>query len=275
MNTPASSSLPVAEWEGRLVEDWRASWGVPRLIVYQATGSTNDVLRELAQEGAPAGATVLADHQSRGRGQRGRSWIAPRGQAVLMSVLLRPALKRGDSMPAVIPVRVGLAAARALEAVTGLTLSLKWPNDLLVGEAKIGGVLCEGVMGADGFHAVAGVGINVLQQPTDFPPALDPPAASLRILGSAAARSEVAGAVARALAGLGEGAARPLETAELQEYESRDILRGRQVTIDGAPAGVADGLAPDGALLVVSEIGTVAVRGGTVRPDPRLRGVSQ
>ena len=268
---PPAGGSTATEWEGHPVEEWRVSWGLPRLLIYPALGSTNDAARQLAQEDAPAGTTVLADHQSSGRGQRGRSWIAPPGTAVLVSVLLRPALSGEEAIASVLPVRVGLAVARALEQVTGLTLSLKWPNDLLVGEAKIGGVLCEGVLAADGFHAVAGVGVNVLQQAGDFPPALDPPAASLRMLGVSADRPSVAGAVARAVAGLGDDAARLLEPAELREYQDRDILRGRRVTIDGVPAGTADGLTPDGALVLASDTGPVHVRSGTVRPEPRSR----
>lgn len=273
MSAAHSSGDPQATaWEGRTVEEWRAAWGLPRLAIYPAVTSTNDLARELAEARAPAGTTVMADHQSRGRGQRGRSWIAPPGQGVLLSVVLRPALTGEATVPSVLPIRVGLAVARALEEVTGLRLSLKWPNDLVVGDLKVGGVLCEGVVGAGEFLGVVGVGINVRQQPADFPPDLDPPAASLRMLGHSGDRATIAGAVVRAVAALGLQAARLLDAAELREYEHRDILRDRCVTVDGAPAGIAQGLTPDGALVVVGDAGTLTVRSGTVRPDPRLQG---
>ncbi|HEX9105648.1 MAG TPA: biotin--[acetyl-CoA-carboxylase] ligase [Longimicrobiales bacterium] len=266
---------PLADWEGRRVEEWRRSWGLPQLLVYAAATSTNDLARELAAGGAPAGATVLADHQTRGRGQRGRSWVAPAGQAVLLSMVLRPGAGAADTVPSVLPVRVGLVVARALEELTGLAVGLKWPNDVVVNGCKVGGILCEGVMTGGGFHGVAGIGLNVLQQPEDFPPGLDPPAASLRMLGAAQAeRALVAGAIARAVASLGDDAARLLDEAELREYAGRDILRGRRVTVDGVPAGTAEGLAPDGALLVAGAGGTIHIRSGTVRPDSRLQGAT-
>ncbi len=259
------SLAPAAAWEGRAVEEWRAAWGLPRLVVHDAVESTNDIARALAEAGAPAGTTVLADHQTRGRGQHGRAWHARPGHAVLLSVVLRP--RSGpDRSPGVLPIRVGLAAARALARVTGVAPGLKWPNDLVAGGGKLGGILCEGALAGNRFFVVAGIGVNVLQGERDFPPGFDPPPVSLALLGAPAGRAAVAGALAAELAALGEDAARALSPDELREFADRDILRGRPISLDGAPLGVAVGLAPDGALLVDTPTGRTALRSGRVRP---------
>ena len=277
------SAAPAAAWEGRAVEEWRAAWRLPRLVVYEAVESTNDIARELAESGAPPGTTVLADHQTRGRGQHGRAWHAASGRGVLLSVLLRP--RSGpDRSPGVLPIRVGLAAARAVQRVTGLAPGLKWPNDLVADGRKLGGILCEGAMAGDEFFVVAGIGLNVLQRDGEFPPGLDPRPVSLAMLRPGqgeVARAALAGAIAREVGALGSDAARPLSGAELREFADRDILRGRSVSLDGAALGRAAGLAPDGALLVDGAAGRVAIRAGTIRPaeeepvspaDSRFRG---
>ena len=121
---------------------------------YAEVDSTNRVLADLARAGAPDGVVVGAEHQTAGRGRRGRTWEAPPGASLLVSVLLRPA-------PALVTLAAGLAAAGACEAVAGVTVGLKWPNDLMVGEAKVGGILAEAVAGA----AVVGLGVNLAWAP--------------------------------------------------------------------------------------------------------------
>ena len=262
------SAPPAASWEGRPIEEWRLAWGLPRLVAYDVVESTNDAARALAEAGAPPGTTVLADHQERGRGQHGRSWHAAPGRAVLLSVVLRP--RSGpDRSPGVLPIRVGLAAARALEDATGVRAGLKWPNDLVVDGGKLAGILCEGAMAGGDFFVVAGIGVNVLQGRGEFPPGLAPAPVSLAMLRPGTgplSRPAVAGAIARELAAFGPDAARPLSHAELREFAARDILRDRSVSLDGALLGQAAGLAPDGALLVDTASGRVLIRGGTIRP---------
>ncbi len=269
-------SQPAPAWEGRVVEAWRVAWGLPRLLVYPAIESTNDAARDLADAGAPAGTTVLADHQTRGRGQHGRSWHADPGRAVLLSVVLRP-LSGPQHSPGVLPIRVGLAVARALERTSGVSAGLKWPNDLVADGCKLGGILCEGAVAGDDFFVVAGIGVNVLQREHDFPPGLDPRPVSLAMLlppRGGISRAEIAGAIAAEVATLGPDAARPLSDAELREFAARDILRDRSVSLDGAPLGRAAGLAPDGALLVDGPSGRIAVRSGTIRPADGAPGAS-
>ena len=142
--------------------------------------STNRYLLDLARHGAPEGTVVVADHQSAGRGRLGRRWEAPLGANLLVSVLLRPDVPVDELH--LCTVAVALAATDACARVSGLVPELKWPNDLMVGERKLAGILAESLVGAPGdgperrnesaAAVVVGVGVNVR-----WPPA-DPPASS-------------------------------------------------------------------------------------------------
>jgi len=123
--------------------------------------STNRVLLELARQGAPEGTVVVADHQTAGRGRLGRTWVAPAGSGLLMSVLLRPALAPEQLHLAT--AAVALAARAAVADVAGFEPGVKWPNDLVVGDRKLAGVLAEAdFSGGGGAPAVVvGIGINV------------------------------------------------------------------------------------------------------------------
>lgn len=118
-------------------------------------GSTNRVALDLACSGAPEGVVVVASSQTEGRGRRGRAWEAAPGSSLLASVLLRPGLGADRLHPAV--AAVALAAADACAAVAGFRPAVKWPNDLVVGDRKLAGVLAE----AAGEAVVVGVGLNV------------------------------------------------------------------------------------------------------------------
>ena len=118
---------------------------------FDSIDSTNRYLLDEARRGAPDGVVAVADHQSAGRGRLGRSWEAPPGSNLLLSVLLRPDLPVGDRHLA--SAAVALAAAEAVDAVTGVRVGIKWPNDLLGPDGrKLAGVLAEADLGvaADG-----------------------------------------------------------------------------------------------------------------------------
>jgi BirA family transcriptional regulator, biotin operon repressor / biotin---[acetyl-CoA-carboxylase] ligase len=117
--------------------------------------STNRLAADLARAGAPDGLVVVADHQTAGRGRRGRRWESRPGGSLLVSVVLRP-------VPPLVTLAAGVAAAEACEAVAGRPVRLKWPNDLLVdGHRKLGGILSELV----GDAAVVGLGVNLTWAP--------------------------------------------------------------------------------------------------------------
>jgi BirA family biotin operon repressor/biotin-[acetyl-CoA-carboxylase] ligase len=126
---------------------------------WSSIDSTNDWLMDQAANGAPEGLVALADHQRAGRGRLGRSWTAPPGSSLLMSVLLRPALEPPRFH--LLSTALGLAARSACELVGGVAPGLKWPNDLVFGEAKLAGILAE----TDGSAVVVGLGLNVSSAP--------------------------------------------------------------------------------------------------------------
>jgi BirA family biotin operon repressor/biotin-[acetyl-CoA-carboxylase] ligase len=136
---------------------------VGRTVHYwPAVGSTNDELKRLAEAGAPEGTLAIADEQTAGRGRlRGRTWVAPAGSSLLMSLLFRPAWL-APAQAQQITMLCALAAADAVAQLTGLQPGLKWPNDLLLDGKKLAGVLTElGFVGDKLAWAVVGVGLNI------------------------------------------------------------------------------------------------------------------
>jgi BirA family biotin operon repressor/biotin-[acetyl-CoA-carboxylase] ligase len=127
--------------------------------------STNRLLIDEALRGAPEGVVAVADHQSAGRGRLGRTWSAAPGAALLVSVLLRPTLPV-DRLH-LVTMAAGLAAADGVEETTGVRPGLKWPNDLVVDDRKLAGLLAESATGGGGQALVVGVGINVAGVPTE------------------------------------------------------------------------------------------------------------
>jgi BirA family biotin operon repressor/biotin-[acetyl-CoA-carboxylase] ligase len=119
------------------------------------TDSTNRDALDAARAGAADGLVVVADHQRAGRGRLGRTWSAPPGASLLMSLLLRPDLDVDDRH--LVVVAAAVAMVEAVAARTGVEAGLKWPNDLLVGDRKLAGILAE----AEGDAVVVGIGVNV------------------------------------------------------------------------------------------------------------------
>jgi BirA family biotin operon repressor/biotin-[acetyl-CoA-carboxylase] ligase len=133
---------------------------------FQEIDSTNRYLLDEARAGAPEGVVAVADHQTAGRGRLGRRWESDPGAALLCSVLLRPSLPP-DRLHLATAV-VALAAAEACDDVAGVRPEVKWPNDLLVGDRKLAGILAESVPAeADLRAVVVGIGINVTAAPAD------------------------------------------------------------------------------------------------------------
>ncbi len=122
----------------------------------QVVDSTNRYLADRARAGAPEGLVVVAEYQTAGRGRLGRAWEAPPGQSLLMSILLRPQDLAPDRRH-LVTAAVALAAADACSSVAGVQPALKWPNDLLVAERKLAGILAV----AEGDAVVVGIGLNV------------------------------------------------------------------------------------------------------------------
>jgi len=224
---------------------------VRRIVVLHTTGSTNDDARRLATEGAPEGTVVLAERQTAGRGRLGRAWESPDGLGLYLSVLLRP------SDPPEHLGRYAIAAAVAVCAAcrefAGDVVVLKWPNDLLAGGRKLGGILSELRHGPVGSDLVVGIGLNVDHAGEDFPKSLQGHSTSLRTLrgGAPIGREEAAVSVLRGfgdvLAGLRAGGW-PQVVDRFLRYAPG--ATGRRVRLASGEVGVTSGLHASGALVV-------------------------
>ena len=203
--------------------------GSPHLHLREAT-STNDRARELATAGAPHGALVTAGEQTAGRGRQGRAWHAPPGRALLLSLVLRDG---HELLP--------LAAAVAVARTCGTAARVKWPNDVQLDGRKVAGILAE-ARPQEGW-AVLGIGLNVAVRPQDLPVELRDTAAGLGL-----EPIDVPSVLSRLLGELEAALVLP-RAALLDAWRERDALRGRPVGWS-AGEGVAEGIDPDGRLLV-------------------------
>lgn len=260
-----------------------------RVDVVPETGSTNADLADAARAGEPEGLVLVAESQHAGRGRLGRAWSAPQRSGLFLSVLLRP----GDVAPARwgwLPLLAGTAVRTAVDAVTGVPVRLKWPNDLIVvddavpdetmGEGpetgsygaarKLGGILVERVETSAGAAAVVGIGINVSLRAEELPA---PHATSLILEGAEAAdRDTVLRAVLRELgrwytdwtAVSGD----PMACGLASAYAASCATFGRRVRVEvpggAAVVGEAVGLDSDGRLLVRTPDGERAFGAGDV-----------
>ena len=142
--------------------------------------STQDIVRDEALAGAPAGTVAVTDHQTAGRGRRGRTWASPPGKALMFSYLARPTRPLADLGP--LALVVGVAVAERLPVPT----QLRWPNDLVIGGGKTGGILVELVTPPSGDpFAIVGIGINANLTADELPPTDRLPATSLLVEGGA------------------------------------------------------------------------------------------
>jgi BirA family transcriptional regulator, biotin operon repressor / biotin---[acetyl-CoA-carboxylase] ligase len=230
-------------------------WGVPHAAVFATLSSTLDVVHDLGLRGTPHGATVIAEEQTAGRGRDGRTWRSPVG-GVWLGMLLRP----GHVELGALSVRVGLVVADVVDELLETPAArLKWPNDVLLGDRKLAGVLCETRWQGESPEWLAlGVGINACN---DIPAEFAARAVALHEFVPGLRRVDVLDRLVPALAAA--ATARPtLTEAECRAFAERDWLRGRELR---APAGGrARGLTPDGALLVDLGTDTVTVREGHV-----------
>jgi BirA family transcriptional regulator, biotin operon repressor / biotin---[acetyl-CoA-carboxylase] ligase len=210
----------------------------------------------------PEGAVAVADHQTAGRGRLGRSWVAPPGTAISVSVLLRPP---PDRTIAQLSLLGGLAAAEAVEEELGLWRGsqIKWPNDVMVNRRKVAGVLAEARDGV----VVLGIGINVNQTRDQLPPDAPQPAASLRTIdGREHDRAALLADLLRRLDRLyGTWLEGELD-AVFHDLGSRDFLRGRRVSVDGA-TGTAIGISRSGTLEVDFDGERKTIHSGEVTYD--------
>jgi len=230
-------------------------WGIPQCGVFRTLPSALDAIHDLGAQGVPGGTVVLAEEQTAGRGRDGRTWRSPAGGVWLGMLLRAPVPVAG-----VLSLRIGLVLADVVEAVVpGRRPALKWPNDVLVNDRKVAGILCESRWQGDALQWLGvGIGINVANA---VPAELEQQAISLSELRPGVRRIDVLDVLVPALVRLTAHGAQ-LTEFECAAFARRDWLRGRQIR---APlAGRAAGIRPDGALLVDTGAGTTMVRDGHV-----------
>ena len=242
------------------------------LLWFDSIDSTNTRARELARQGAPHGTVLIADHQTGGRGRRGRSFHSPAGSGIYMSVILRPHCAPQQIMH--LTCAAAVAMCDAVESAVGFRPGIKWTNDLVCGKRKIAGVLTE--LGFDNRgnvdFAVIGIGINCCQQEADFPADIRSIAGSLTsISGQSIDRAVVAAAMMDALyrmdTELLTGKAHILNRyrkdcitlgKEISLVRGEEIRHGTALDIDDAGALIVR--FPDGTAEAVNS-GEVSVRG--------------
>lgn len=230
-----------------------------RIYHFFKTDSTNRVALELGHAGEPEGAVVLAEEQTAGRGRAGRAWVSDRATGLYVTLLLRP--KLAPVQAPLLTMMAGLSARSAVQTLTGLVVDLKWPNDLLIGGKKAGGILTE-------MHAepgqirfvIVGIGLNVNQE--KFSGELVETATSLRIeTGKAQSRMELLVRLLREFESdynrlLREGVASVVERFEAVST----YAKGKRVRVTNGTesyAGTTAGLGPEGLLQVQRDDGKI------------------
>jgi BirA family biotin operon repressor/biotin-[acetyl-CoA-carboxylase] ligase len=228
--TAAPESLSAEE----LASDLAVARVGRRVVSVAEADSTNDLAWHTADQGRDAadGFAVFAEHQAQGRGRRGTRWIAPPHSSILCSVLLWCPARGAEA--AILTRAAAVAAAHAVRDQTRLDAGIKWPNDIVVDDRKVGGILVEVRGGAGESPAVVGIGLNCSQDAAAFPPAFRARAASLAMFGASVDRTLLARALLEQLDHwLGVAADRPDEVRRAAAALCRTL--GTEVTlVEGA-----------------------------------------
>lgn len=237
--------------------------------LWDTIDSTNTRAKELAGGGAPLGAIVFARQQTAGRGRLGRSWVSPPDAGIYMSVILRSSGKSVYEMP-LLTMAAGVAVAAAIESAAGVTVGLKWVNDLVCDGCKVGGILAESAGNSAAPYVVLGMGINTNLDPTSLPDDLKSKVTSLHLH---AKHPLDANKIACEIASQLETMWNLLESGNSEEiltlWKQRSVTLGQRVkailvdkTIDGVAADVTE----RGALRVITDDGqTLELTAGEVQ----------
>ena len=247
--------------------DLKTKWIGKSWNFEEETDSTNDWAKREAAKGAPHGAVYLTADQTKGKGRRGRTWVAPKGSGLAMSVLLRPDMP--PEQAPMLTLLMGLSAAEAVKQITGKEIWIKWPNDLVMSEKKLCGILTEmSVLGSGIAYVVVGIGINLAIE--EFPDELKDMATSLKLeCGQAPDADMMAAAV---LERFEQNYERFLADGDLrsfqEEYDYFLINMEREVKVmenGGELQGICKGINEKGELLILTPDQEIkAVFGGEV-----------
>ncbi len=238
-------------------------------LYFDSLGSTNDYLKEHAME-LPDGTAVVTANQTAGKGRLGRSWQMRLGDSLAMSILFRPA---PAEHAAIMPVLCGIAAARAISALCGTQVFIKWPNDLIIGGRKITGILCESrIVGNSGF-LICGIGVNTHAAEGYYRECGLPYAGSIQMCtGVSVSHEELACRILEELEMIYEQFCKDGFSSLVDEYSSLCINLGREVRViyrEREVLGKAVAIQENGALKVQTEQGILSVSSG----EASVRGI--
>lgn len=239
------------------------------LVYVEAIDSTQRLAAELAAEGAREGDAVLSELQTAGRGRMGRSWHSPPGKGLWCSIILRPSLPLTQAP--LLTFLAAVAVCRSIRRSAGVPAMIKWPNDILVDGKKVCGILLEShAEGEHIRHVVAGIGIGVNLEKSDYPSELASIATSLRIeAGRPIDREALLADLMKELESLYElflaEGFQPIRAL----WEALNCTVGRQIRVreaSGTVEGTAEGMDPDGGLVVrLSDGSTVKLFSGDIQ----------
>jgi BirA family transcriptional regulator, biotin operon repressor / biotin---[acetyl-CoA-carboxylase] ligase len=232
---------------------------VGKFVVYEQTASsTQEIAHRLARDGAVEGTLVVADEQIGGKGRLGRPWFSPLGTGIWLSLILKPKIPPQQAPQ--LTLLTAVAVIRGIESATGIHCDIKWPNDILLNDKKLVGILTEMQADPDQIHSVIiGIGLNVNQ--TSFPKEISDIATSLFIeIGEEVNRATILHNILIQFEQLYEVF---LEAGFLpikQMWEAHAITIGRRITartISGSIEGFAKGITDEGVLLLEDDFGTI------------------
>ena len=245
--------------EENILAEIKGSWAGKRVKVFSETDSTNTQCRKLAAEGWPEGTLVVSEYQRAGKGRRGRAWVSPAGTGIWMSLLLRPELP--PQKVSMVTLIAAMAVEKGIRLETGLDSQIKWPNDLVIGQKKICGILTEMSTEIDYInHVVVGAGINVNQE--EFPEEIRTLAGSLCVeLGRKVCRAELTAEILGELEALYEIFLLTEDLSVLyQKYNERCVNCGHEIRVlepGNEYTGTTDGISETGELIVRKTDGSV------------------
>ncbi|ACT01099.1 biotin--[acetyl-CoA-carboxylase] ligase [Paenibacillus sp. JDR-2] len=174
ISSPDTLSIP------KLIKELKSKVFGSAIEWHEAVDSTQNLAQKLAEEGAPEGTLVIAEQQHNGRGRMGRGWVSPQGKGIWMSMVLRPSVPIHFAPQ--LTLLTAVALCRSLRRITSLPIGIKWPNDLLIEGKKISGILLESTAEEERLrYVIAGIGISVNLEKTDYPEEMLEKVTSLRI----------------------------------------------------------------------------------------------
>lgn len=241
----------------RVADDLRTRF-VGRWLIYRSlTSSTQNLAQAVAMAGSPEGTVTLANGQVAGRGRLGRLWVSPPGLNLYVSLVLRPQLVHLKALSVIAP----LAAAKAVEQTTAIAPGIKWPNDVLIRDLKLAGILIDSnVEGDRPLYAIVGIGLNVNLEASAYPEIATIATSLRQALGREVSREAVLAALLNHLENLYLAVQRGESVYE--EWRQRLVTLGKQVRVrfgTEVEEGMAEDVDSDGGLILRRPDGTRTV----------------